>query len=258
LESLSTREDPATRERALEIMKDLIEEAKPRVVQEEVMSMTLNLLNGEWFTSKMSGLTIAIFLISKDIRADNKQKLIDEIVKCSRDTIFHVRKSVAASLASLVDLIPIIPEQTIIKMAKDLVTDVSDVVRSDCVEGMIKFCTKVESMETLIDKLLPLVLKGFEDTSWRIRKQWVESIERIFKIIENSDEAKEQMWVGYLRSLDDNDGQVKEAAINMMNKLIQFIPNDKFRDDVVPKIEKLYKDNSTRVRKAIAENALEL
>lgn len=79
LESLCTRDDQDTRNKALETIKALIEVAQPRIVQEDSMEICTNLMNGEWYTSKIAGISIAIYLLSTNIRDDNKQRLSDTI-----------------------------------------------------------------------------------------------------------------------------------------------------------------------------------
>lgn len=80
LESLSTREEPTVREKALEIIKSLIITADVRRVEDNIMKITQNLLHGEWFTSKNSGLKLAIFLYSQDITDSNRDQIETEIV----------------------------------------------------------------------------------------------------------------------------------------------------------------------------------
>lgn len=55
LESLSTREDAIIRDRALAVLQALLLHAGLHGIEDDAMAVTLNLMHGEWFTSKMSG-----------------------------------------------------------------------------------------------------------------------------------------------------------------------------------------------------------
>ena len=68
----------------------------------------------------------------------------------------------------------------------------------------------------------------------------------------------DELYKAYINFLSDKDGQVIEAAVKKMDSLIDFIPAEKFKEEVVTKLELLYKDESMRVRKALAEHDLQI
>ena len=256
LESLSTREEPTIREKALEIMKNLILTADVKRVEENIMKIALNLLHGEWFTSKTSGLKIAIFLYPLEILDSNKSLIEDEIINWAKDTIFHVRKAVGSILSQLVDLAPEFPEEKIIKIAQDLSKDISDTVRSEVIDGLIHYWEVSKSFEFIEDSILPIIIKSFEDSSWRIRKQWIDSFDKLISILNKSDVDINIIWNAFIKFYEDSEPQIKEAAISKIPQIIDYIENEKLKNDLIPMIEKLSNDDSAKVRKAIGENSL--
>jgi len=258
LESLLTREDQDTREKAWEIVKGLVNNQRVKEVQDDMMEIITKLINGEWWKSKTSGITLAIHMLTLNIKEDIKDKIKKFIIKCTNDSIFHVRKEVAICLPQLVDLIPTFQKEKVLQIFEYLTDDVSDAVRTECVEGLFNFCLKADSFTMISEKLLPIIYKSFGDSAWRIRKQWVEGISRLFVIVRESETEVDKLWDQYILFLNDNDGQVKEAAIKIMENLIEFVSEEKYKNDIVPVIETLYKDKSMRVRKAIAEHSLQI
>jgi len=149
------------------------------------MDISLNLLKGEWFTSKMSGLEIGIFMLDKDIRKENKQKLINQIIMISKDPVYPVRKAVANSIPQLVDLIPTFPIVSVHEIIKELMRDVADVVRNEIIDGAILFAEKIkDTHKDLLQDLGEVFYQGYSDSSWRVRKLYIEKTQKIFEIFE--------------------------------------------------------------------------
>ena len=256
LESLSTREEPTIREKALEIMKSLVITADIRRVEESIMKIAINLLHGEWFTSKNSGLKLAIFLYSLDITDSSKDQIENEIVNWSKDTIFHVRKAVGTSLYQLADLIPNFPKSKVVSITQDLSKDISDVVRTECIEGLIHLCEVIKSKDLIENTLFVIIIKSFEDTAWRIRKQWIESFDKLLSILNKSGVDTSKIWTAFIKFFQDPESQIKEAAIAKIPQILELVEDEWLNSDLVPIIEKLANDDSVKVRRAIGENTL--
>ncbi|CAI2362605.1 unnamed protein product [Moneuplotes crassus] len=182
LQNLSTREDEETRAAALEIFKFIIEEAKPKTVQDDILEISIDLLQGEWYTSKMSGLEIALFMIGKDIRENTKRKLIKQIVETATDIVYPVRKAVAVSLPKIIELIPIFPQESVKSMVKELITDVAEVVKTSSLEGALLFIEKVRDDEDTLVSLFPYFLDGYTDSFFMVRKLFIEQTKRIINL----------------------------------------------------------------------------
>ena len=143
LQSLSSRDDEDKRKAALHAIKGLVLEAKPKVVQEDVIEMALDLLNGEWFTSKISGLKISLFMLNQEIRQENKEKLVEEILKVSKDQVHFLRRSLAASISEILNLGDTFPREKLVKLAKELVSDSFDTVRTAAMDGVFALCEEM-------------------------------------------------------------------------------------------------------------------
>ena len=162
-------------------------------MQENVVEIALNFLKGEWFTSKMSGLVISIFLINQDIRKENKEKLIKQIIEISMDQVYPVRKAVADSIPQLIELIPIFPQDSLTTMVRELLCDVADVVKNSIIEGALLFLEKMKNNKEILIYLLPAILDGYSDNSWRVRKVYIEHTKRIFSIFESLEVRRDQV-----------------------------------------------------------------
>lgn len=181
LESQATSENIKIRPAAINTIKELVTASKPSVVQEPTFELTMGLLKGEWFTSKTSGLELAIYMISQEIRSSNKQSLINQIMVASEDLMHQVRTAIAKHLSYLVDLMPHFSEDKLITLAQNWVSDMNEFVRNSWIEGIIKLSEQITDKTQQVDSILPLILKSFKDKNWRIRKMYLDQIPRIFK-----------------------------------------------------------------------------
>ena len=119
------------------------------------MTITLNLMHGEWYTSQTSGMKMALFLYDKDITSTNKQKLHSEILSASKSTIFHVRKAVAHSLLILLDKFPL---EDVYDMVRLLVKDNTDKVQIECILNILKYCSNSNGNDEVKLRLLRLTI----------------------------------------------------------------------------------------------------
>lgn len=153
-------------------------------------------------------------------------------------------------------MIPNFPEAKVISIAQDLSKDISDIVRSECIEGLIHLCEVTKSTAKITDRLFPIIIKSFEDTAWRIRKQWIESFDKLLSILNKSDVDISKIWTAFIKFYQDPEAQIKEAAISKIPQILELVDADRLNTDLVPQIENLANDDSIKVRKAIGENTL--
>lgn len=177
------------------MFKFVIDEAKPKQVQAEILEICMNLLQGEWFTSKMSGLDIALFMISKDIKEVNRQKLIKQVVETSRDKVYIVRKAVAVSLPQIINLIPIFPIESVTLIVKELITDVAEVVKTSSLEGALQYIEQVKDNEDILVSLFPYFLDGYTDGFWMVRKLYMENTKKIFSLFGEIKITRDQVLI---------------------------------------------------------------
>lgn len=159
--------------------------------------------------------------------------------------MYYVRKAVASSIPQLADLGDIFAVEKIIDIVKGLLSDNSEPVRSECIDGVIQLCEKSNLNDENLSDLIPSIKKGFEDSSWRLRKSWIERITRLFRAIHRHEESRDMLWAVFLQALKDKDKQVREAALTRLGSFIEFVKDERYNDTLLPKIKDLQPDSTS-------------
>ncbi len=90
LEQLSSVEENSVREKAIESIKKVLSQVSIKENEEDVMGIIRRLVNGEWYSTKIAGVSLIPFVFLQ-VRPEFQQELIKYHVSCT--TIGYTRNA---------------------------------------------------------------------------------------------------------------------------------------------------------------------
>jgi serine/threonine-protein phosphatase 2A regulatory subunit A len=204
----------------------------------------------DWFTSRVT--SAALLPLGYDRMSNETKKTFRELflVLCEDESAM-VRKSAAENLGIFLSEIKQ-PEyfDSIVSALGRLVLDDQDSVRIQAMTSCI-YATNIVGQDIVANRLLPMIINGTNDRSWRVRWHLASRIHEAFNRLGDRS-GTDMLCTVYENLLVDNEAEVRAVAAasvavisNTMNK--EFVINR-----IIPCIEHLVSDNSEQVRSSLA------
>lgn len=122
----------------------MLNKVKFKELEGEIMATLKRLMNGEWYTSKLSA-TQLIPSCYPIMSPNNQTELLNMFARVSVDEIPQVRKTAAIVLNDMIKLIPKVPETELLNVFAKLNKDEQDAVRMQGVESCVVFAKQLHS-----------------------------------------------------------------------------------------------------------------
>lgn len=134
LEALSIVEEGAVRDEATSSIIKILKSIKIKDFEDDLVKLIKRLVNGDWFTSKVSATKI-LPLIYPNVSTSGQKDLFKYYAPLCTDSVPQVRKAAAICLNELINYIPSIPESDLLEIFETFQKDTQDMVRMQGVDS---------------------------------------------------------------------------------------------------------------------------
>lgn len=306
LELLLTVEESTVRDKAIESTMAVADMMEQNQFRQQYAEMISRLATKEWFTARMSSCGLIASSLLRTSR-ETQDLFVQQFAALCRDDAPMVRRVAAQHLGTLLtNLIQGlgaeaisqggVVESTVIPLYEELASNDQDSVRLQTAENCVAFgkaigtlCSQssessnnnnIEDSNTLVKRILPLVIATIDDRSWRVRWTAASKFADVVAAFSDLSGAVDSLITAYEKLLQDPEAEVRTAAtfnlaeVAHCKALVSATPSDSMdvvsSDDTTPqkqitvaerlvkRIASLTEDESEHVRAALATVATEL
>lgn len=135
-------------------------------------------------------------------------------------------------------------------MFRQLSQDEQDTIRVLCLESLIPLAEHLTKEENQIHTLGTLLAAG-EDKSWKVRLSFARNFAAYAKSF-GKDITDNNLVQTFSLLLNDNEAEVKLAAINNAPNCLKYLSHDKIMNIIIPAIEKSYEEGNAQFKAGVA------
>jgi len=235
LQELCQVEDPSVRVAAVDSFKEILNQVDTVALQPVILDVLKRLSYAEWFSAKIGAANLLPISTNK-LKLEAIPQVLEILKNLLEDNHPQVRKAAAESLKSLTHLAQF--QENLLDCLNLLSDDKEDSVRLLAVENLTNF---MESLPGAKPKLVRILRKLLEDTSWRIRYLLAEKVSEIGSLL-NAEERVSILCPSFVKFLQDEESEVRTAACSKVGDYSALLEAEEVASHILPVLSPLAND----------------
>jgi serine/threonine-protein phosphatase 2A regulatory subunit A len=252
LELLAGVEDTQVREKSTESVARIVEALSDEAVLQHVMPLLQRLAGGDWFTSRISG--VSLFpVVYRRVGDTLRAQLRNLFVALCRDETPMVRRAACTYMARFAAVVePQFVKSDLVPPFARLVGDDQDSVRLLTVENAAALARLLPAPEDRARLLHPQVRQLWSDKSWRVRYMVADKFADLVAAL-GMDARDESVCEAFVGLLGDVEAEVRTAAASRVADVARFFGPALVVQRLLPVCRTLAGDQSQYARAALAK-----
>jgi len=256
LEKLAMVEETVIREAAVNSIVDVAKAMDPKHHDTFLMPVITHLTEGDWWTSRFSGASLAPLMYGLLSSPKSKEQILDIVLRLCKDEMPMVRQQAFRFIPKMVENLPEdrLPS-FMTPVLKNLAKELQESIRHTMVD-MIRELTKVASTPPVVQLCVTHFNQMVNDENWRVRKRF---LAQLIEIANNCPDKfrNEHLLRGFVGRLKDTEPSVRVKAIKILPEFLPLCDEEAVAKEVTADVvTELVEDQYPEVREAISSSFL--
>lgn len=241
LEKLAKSDETVVREQSARSLILISEALSDSEIQNTFSPLVIRLAQAEWFTGRVSSCSLFFHAYPRS-GSQQKERLRKKFMELCQEDTPMIRRACASKLGQFstqLDKQHVITE--LLPIFRQLAQDEQDAIRVLCLESLIYMASHLSKEENQVHTLSTLLAAG-EDKSWKVRLCFAKSFAKFAEAF-GKDLTDNNLIQTFTLLLNDNEPEVKNAAISSLSLSLRNLGPEKICNLVLPTLQNSYADS---------------